>query len=283
MAGRLTALIDEASGKLRKDAIVKLDDHTIVLKLSSSDITIVPTMADYTALIVHRDFDSNGSDPITYPVGTGAFELVSFDVGNKAVLKRRENGRWWGGEAYLDGIEFTDYGADPSTMVSAFESGEIHTNLETTADYVDILDKLGLVKSEVATAQTIVARMNVTQKPYDDERVRRAVQMATDNETILQTGLCGARQRRRKPPCRADPSRIFRLPKQVRDIEGAKKLMAEAGQADFELELITVDEDYQKNTGDTIAAQVREAGIKVKRTVLPDRPSGTTGRNIPSP
>ena len=45
--------------------------------------------------------------------------------------------------------------------------------------------------------------------------------------------------------------------------------MAEAGQADFEHELITVDDDWNKNTGDAIAAQLREAGIKVKRTVLP--------------
>ncbi len=269
MAGRLTALIDEASGKPRDGAITKTDDHTVVLKLSASDITIVPTMADYTALVMHRDFDKNGKDPVKSPVGTGAFELVSYEVGSKAVLKRRENGKWWGGEAYLDGIEFIDYGPDPATMVSAFESGELHTDLETTADYVDILDKLGLVKSEVATAQTIVARMNVTQKPYDDQRVRKAVQMATDNETILKLGYAGrgsAAENHHVAPIHPE---YFALPGQVRDIEGAKKLMAEAGQADFEHELITVDEDYQKNTGDTIAAQLREAGIKVKRTVLP--------------
>ena len=38
---------------------------------------------------------------------------------------------------------------------------------------------------------------------------------------------------------------------------------------DFEHDLITVDEDWQKNTGDAIAAQMREVGFKVKRTVLP--------------
>ena len=54
-----------------------------------------------------------------------------------------------------------------------------------------------------------------------------------------------------------------------RDIEGAKKLMAEAGHADFEHDLITSDEEWYKNTGDAIAAQLREAGFKVKRTVLP--------------
>ena len=269
MAGRLTALMDDASGKPRDGAITKTDDHTVVLKLSTSDITIVPTMADYTALIVHRDFDKNGKDPVKSPIGTGAFELVSYDVGSKAVLKRSEDGKWWGGEAYLDGIEFIDYGPDPSTMVSAFESGEIHTDLETTADYVDILDKLGLVKSEVATAQTIVARMNVTQKPYDDQRVRRAVQMATDNETILKLGYAGRGSVAENHHVAPIHPEYFALPKQVRDVEGAKKLIAEAGHADFEHDLITVDEDYQKNTGDTIAAQVREAGIKIKRTVLP--------------
>ena len=45
--------------------------------------------------------------------------------------------------------------------------------------------------------------------------------------------------------------------------------MEEAGKMDFEHELITIEDDWQKNTGDVIAAQLREAGFKVKRTVLP--------------
>jgi peptide/nickel transport system substrate-binding protein len=45
--------------------------------------------------------------------------------------------------------------------------------------------------------------------------------------------------------------------------------MDETGQAGFEHELISVDEDWHRNTGDAIAAQLREAGFKVKRTVLP--------------
>jgi peptide/nickel transport system substrate-binding protein len=154
-------------------------------------------------------------------------------------------------------------------MVSAFESGEIHTNNETTADYVDVLDKMGLIKSEVATAQTIVARTNVTHKPYDDQRVRNAIQMATDNATILQLGYAGRGSVAENHHVAPIHPEYFALPKKPRDIEGAKKLMKEAGQADFEHELITVDEDWHKNTGDTIAVQLREAGFKVKRTVLP--------------
>ena len=77
---------------------------------------------------MHRSFDETGADFVKNPIGTGPFELVSYDVGHKVVYKRRENGKWWDGEVYLDGVEFIDYGTDPSAMVSAFESGEIHTN-----------------------------------------------------------------------------------------------------------------------------------------------------------
>ncbi len=45
--------------------------------------------------------------------------------------------------------------------------------------------------------------------------------------------------------------------------------MTEAGHADTELELISLDDDFNRNTCDAVAAQMRDAGIKVKRTVLP--------------
>ena len=99
MAARVGALIDAKTGKARDGAITKVDDHTVKLKLSEPDIAIIPGFTDYPALVVHRDFDKDGADPIKKPIGTGAFELVSYEVGTKAVVKRRENGKWWGGEA----------------------------------------------------------------------------------------------------------------------------------------------------------------------------------------
>src|SRR5690606_1033951 len=164
-----------------------------------------------------------------------------YEVGNRVVVKRRENGQWWGGEPYLDGVEFIDYGTDPSAMVSAFEAGEIHTNYETSADYVDILDGLGLVKSETLTAATILARTNVNNKPYDDERVRRALQLAVDNATVLALGYGGAGDvAENHHVCPIHPE-YAELPKIQRNIEEAKRLMQEAGQTDYEHVLITVD------------------------------------------
>ncbi|QOF75569.1 ABC transporter substrate-binding protein (plasmid) [Aminobacter sp. SR38] len=267
MAARVGGLIDEATGKAKEGAITKVDSATVKLKLSSPDISLIPNFTDYPALIVHRSF--NGDDPIGKPIGTGAFELVSYNVGSKAVVKRRESGKWWGGEALLDSVEFIDYGTDFSATVNAFESGEIDINFETPSDYIDILDKLNLVKSEVATATTLVARTNITHKPYDDKRVRNALQMAVDNKVVLNLGYNGRGDVGENHHVAPIHPEYYPLPKKTRDMAGAKKLMEEAGQADFEHELITVEDDWQKNTGDAIAAQLREAGIKVKRTVLP--------------
>ncbi|MEO1067020.1 MAG: ABC transporter substrate-binding protein, partial [Pseudomonadota bacterium] len=94
-------------------------------------------------------------------------------------------------------------------------------------------------------------------------------QMAVDNEVILQLGFAGLGDAAENHHvCPIHPE-YAELPKKGRDIEGAKKLLEEAGQMDYEHELISIDGDWRKNTTDAIAAQMREAGIKVKRTVLP--------------
>jgi len=269
MAGRLGTLVDEVKGKLREGAITRVDDLTVKLSLTKPDISLIPNLCDYPALVVHRSFDETGANFAKNPIGTGPFELVSYDVGQSVVYKRRQDGKWWGGEAYLDGIEFIDYGTDPSAMVSAFEANEVHANSETLSDYVAILDGLDLVRSEAVTASTIVARTNINNKPYDDQRVRNALQLAVDNQIILDLGVGNAgTPGENHHVCPIHPEYV-QLPKIARDPAKAKALMDDAGQTDFEHELITVDEDWQKNTGDAIAAQLRDAGIKVKRTVLP--------------
>ena len=269
MPGRLGSLVDEGTGKLREGSVEKVDDMTVKLNLTKPDIALIPNLSDYPALVVHRSFDETGANFKDNPIGTGPFELVSYDVGQSVVYKRRENGSWWGGEAYLDGVEFIDYGTDPSAMVSAFEAGEVQANHETSADFVSILEGVGMETSEAVTAATIVARTNVNNKPYDDQKVRKALQLAVDNAQVLGLGYGNAGDPAENHHVAPIHPEYVELPKQARDIEGAKAMMTEAGQMDYEHELITVDEDWHKNTGDAIAAQLREAGIKVKRTVLP--------------
>jgi peptide/nickel transport system substrate-binding protein len=267
MPGRLGTLVKD--DKLDESAVTKVDDMTVRLKLAKSDIALIPNLCDYPGLLVHKTFDEKGANFKACPIGTGPFELTSYDVGERVVFKRRADNKWWDGEVFLDGVEFIDYGTDPSAMVNAFDAGEVHTNFETTGDFVSVLDGMGLVKSEIVTASTIVCRTHVATKPYDDQKVRQALQLACDNKAVLQLGYGGAGTAAENHHVSPIHPEYYALPKIQRDPKKAKALLQEAGQADYEHELITVDEDWQKNTGDAIAAQWRDAGLKVKRTVLP--------------
>ena len=189
MASRMGALINPDTKKARDGAITKVDDHTVKLTLLKPDITIIPGVSDYPGLIVHHSFDETGKDLVKHPIGTGPFELVSHEVGKKAAFKKRTDGKWWGGDVYLDGVELIDYGPDVSAWVSAFESKELDCTFKTVGPDVEIMDKAGLVRSDVQTSATIVNRCNVKQKPYDDQRVRNALQMAVDNATVLKLGF----------------------------------------------------------------------------------------------
>lgn len=268
MAARMASLVDDETGKLREGAIEKIDSHTVQLNLLTPDITLVPGMSDYPSLIVHRSF-KDGDNLKDAPIGTGPFELDSLDVGSSASVKRRENGKWWGGEVYLDRIEFTDYGTENSVVASAFESGEIHVNDETTAEFVEVLDSLGLVRKERATANTIVARMRADSAPYDNKLVRNAVQLAVDNSTVLAIGIGGAGTPAENHHVGPMHPEYAEIPKIKADPAKAKAMLDEAGHGDTELELISLDGDWRAVTTDAIAAELRKAGFKIKRTVIP--------------
>ena len=57
------------------------------------------------------------------------------------------------GDFLVDGIAWTDYGADPSPMFAAFQSGEIDTNHETAADNIELAE--GLLEYETLSGEEI--------------------------------------------------------------------------------------------------------------------------------
>lgn len=259
---------------LRPGAVERVDDWTVRVRLPGSDITFIPGLCDYPALIVHRGFDAAGADLVRAPVGTGPWTLESLEPGVKASLAKRAGG-WWGdhvaelGPVQLDRIEYLDLGTDPTSEMDAFERREIDTSYETPPAFLKTFDGLGLQRAEVLTANTITVRMNVTQAPYDVADVRRAVQRAVDNAVVLDLGYQGlgvVAENHHVGPMHPE---YAALPPVGRDPDMARQLLAAAGRSDFEFEVISLDDDYVRNTCDAVAAQMRDAGLKVKRTVLP--------------
>lgn len=266
MAARMTSLRDEGADQTSDTRVVKVDDMTVQLNLREPDISLIPSFGDYPALCVHPSFDG---DLAGSPIGTGAFELINHEVGIRSTFKRRESGAWWGGEAYLDGIEFIDYGTDETTLIAGFASDEIDMNDETSPDLADAFDAAGAVRLEIDTATTVCCRMNMTQEPFTDQRVRNAFQLAVDNEVVLELGINGLGTVAENHHCAPVHPEYAALAPVPHDPGRALQLLEEAGHAATEFELISIDEGFMATTADAVAAQLRDAGINISRTILP--------------
>jgi peptide/nickel transport system substrate-binding protein len=193
MASRMGGLVDAETKALRAGGLERVDDHTVRVNLPAPDISLVVGMADYPAMIMHRSYDGSADPMEALAITTGPCELVNWEVGVGAEVRRKDT-PWWGGDFYLDGVQWTDHGTDPTAMVAAFESEEVDGNMETQADSIPQFESIGITNSSIATGSTIVIRMNADNPPYDDVRVRRAAQLAVDNNIVLQLGINGSGQ-----------------------------------------------------------------------------------------
>ena len=271
MASRMGSLVDSETGQARDGAINVLDETTIRLVLGQPDITLIAGFSDYPAAIVHQTF--NG-DPLDNPIGTGPYLPGEYEIGNRAVLVKNENHNWWGEGAYLDRIEYLDFGTEQSGIVAAVDSDEVDMVYESLGDFILIMDDIGWSKSEALTANTVVIRPNQIAEidgvaPYADARVRRALAMAVDGSLLLELGFSNNGQVAENHHVSPLHPEYAELPAPVFDPEGAKALMDEAGMGDYEHELISIDDTWRKATTDAAAAMLRDAGINVSRTVLP--------------
>ncbi|MEM1065437.1 MAG: ABC transporter substrate-binding protein [Pseudomonadota bacterium] len=275
MAARMATLIDDATGTAREDAIEVVDETTVVLRTSSPDISIIPGMADYPAAVVHASYDP--ANPNEF-IGTGPYVMSELEVGVKCVLNRAEGHTWWGADVYgaapLDTIEYIDYGTDPAAWLAAIEAEEVDLLHESVGEFIEIMDAIGLEKTEVVTGATIVVRPNQVaevdgMRPYEDARVRRALTMAVDNAVCLELGYSNLGVPAENHHVAPVHPEYAELPPMEHDPAGAKALMDEAGMGDFEHVIISIDDDWRKNTTDAVAAQLRDAGINVRREILP--------------
>lgn len=275
MAGRMATLVDADTQKMITGSVSATDSHTVLVKMPKPDISIIPGIADYPSAVVHSSYDPDQGGDI---VGTGPYLIEEIEVGVKATLVRNADHTWWGTEVYggpyLDRIEYIDYGTDPASWLAAADSDEIDMVHRSEGEFVELLEGIGWPQSSIANAATIVIRPNQLaevdgKRPYEDKRVRQALQMAVDNAIVLELGENGngiVAENHHVSPVHPE---YAKLPAQPHDPAGALALMKEAGMEDFEHEIISIDDGWRKNTTDAVAAQLRDAGIKVKRTVLP--------------
>ena len=214
--------------RMRNGAIEKVDSHTVRMHLSRAELAVPENLYNYPTAIVHRRFDEEGGDLSKNPVGTGAYALAEFRVGEICRLKR--HGKYWGKEPYLDEIVYIDHGDDPQAGISALQGGQVDHIYEVDVAAADQIEKIpNAVLHQTTTAQTAVARMRVSEKPFDNKKLRQAVAACMNHQLILRVAYRGRGAVGENHHVSPIHPEYYKLPPLKQDYAKAKKLLQEAG------------------------------------------------------
>jgi peptide/nickel transport system substrate-binding protein len=258
--------------RMSKNAVEKVDSHTVRLNLNSPVLAIPENLYNYPTGIVHRNFEKEGGDLSKNPVGTGPYTLTEFRVGEMAVLKKRK-APWWGGEVFLDEIRIIDLGEDAGAYLAAIASQQVDViyNLDlTTLEAAKNIPGIKVVS--IPSTQTGVIRMKVNKKPFDDIRVRKAVQKTCDAKRQLDIAHRGLGIEGEHHHVAKIHPEYFALPPFEQDIEGAKKLLAEAGYPngiELTCNVGNTDGVWEQDSVAVLKEDAAKAGINIKMNVMP--------------
>jgi peptide/nickel transport system substrate-binding protein len=260
-----------------------IDDRHFRLHLDRPLCSLPEQLYAWTCPMLHRRFDAEGGDWPKNPIGTGPFRLARFDVSRVARMVRREG--YWGRPAYLDEIQYIDLGTEVATHVAALVAGQVDVLYRVTVAELDLVARLPNVRLLRAnSAQTMVMRMQVDQKPFDDVRIRRAVSLAADNRQMLEVACRGhgvIGENHHVGPVHPD---YAALPKVPRDVAAAKALLAEAGYPDgidLTLSLGNTQGRWEQDTAQILQQNCLEAGIRIALDVMPPAEYWSVWNQVP--
>ncbi len=270
-----SAMVEDKDGTsvMTPGALEVVDKHTIRLNLSKPVLSVPEDCYNYPTAIVHRSFKPPLSDNM---IGTGAYTMTELTVGERCILKRIDKTtdgkdfKYWGGDVYLDEIHYYNFEAD--NQLTAFASGDVDSIYEFGIEQYALAEALDGEIATARTAQTLCCRMQVTQAPFDDPKVRQAIVMASENpiyrELVFQ-GRGDVGENMHVAPIHPE---YFQLPPLQRDVEGAKKLLAEAGHPDgLEITIVVGNTDgpWHQAVAEIWRDQLKDAGIKLNINVIP--------------
>lgn len=215
-----------------------VDEGTIKITLKYPSASFLPNIATGWVAIEPKHILLDKGDMRRDLVGTGPFKMKEFN--SNVSLELQKNPDYYiKGLPHLDGIKFFTI-KDDATRFAAFRTGAVKITFvgiyglaPAVADMVkrDMADKATVHEHDAQTRQTIV--FNITHKPWDDVRVRKAVDLAFDRQAAIKVNGRGYVGSIYVAPWGMKPDEVSKLPgyRQPKDadIAEAKRLMTEAG------------------------------------------------------
>jgi len=241
--------------------VVVVDADTVRLELAQPSSMLLYVLAWGDAVMVSPTTAANNA---VHPVGTGPFRFVTWRRGDSAEFER--NLGYWGPKPRIARLVFK-FIADPTAAFAAMKAGDLDAfpMFPAPENLVDLkADKRFKVVIGATEGETILA-MNNAKAPFNNLLVRRAVSHALDRRAILDGAMFGYGKPigSHFPP--QSPDYVDLTGRYPHDVAKARALLAQAGYPDgFEATLKLPPPSYARRSGEIIAAQLAQVGVRVK-------------------
>ncbi|MEP4433677.1 MAG: ABC transporter substrate-binding protein, partial [Hyphomicrobiales bacterium] len=247
------------------EGVSVVDPMTVKIELSRPDATFLHVMAlNFASIVAKEAVMEAGADFGKAPIGTGAFKLDEWTIGQKLVFAKNAD-YWREGLPYLDTITF-EVGQEPIVALLRLQKGEVDIPGDgiPPAKFQEVMadpeQKARVI--EGGQLHTGYITLNVKMPPFDKVEVRKAVNMAINKERITQV-INGRAVPATQPLPPSMPGYTDSYEGYPFDPEGAKTLLAEAGFPDgFETELFVMNTDPNPRIAQAIQQDLSNIGIK---------------------
>ena len=240
------------------------DDSTVVIELSRPDATFLHVMAINFSFVVPKEaVEKYGADFGRNPVGTGAFKMTEWTLGQRVVFERNKD-YYRTGKPYLDKVVF-EVGQEPTVAMLRLQRGEVDVLGDPIppAQFLQVANdpanKDLIVKGDLL--HTGYVTMNVNTPPFDKPEMRQAVNMAINKDRILRiVNNRGVAANQPLPP--AMPGYDKAYGGYAFDAAKAKAMVAAAGYGDgVKTELYVMNTDPNPRIAQAIQQDLAAIGI----------------------
>ena len=253
---RYAEIQGESSAFSIMESVDIVDEKTVEVHLSEGNSEF---LANLTLAVLPKSNEANFE---TQPIGTGPFKFVSFTPGQSFVVEANEG--YWNPELpYLDKVTFKIV-ADADTALTELQAGTLDVYQYMTEDQASTLTSgFNIVQGSINYVQGLFLNNNF--EPFQDVRVRQAINYAVDKDMINEflfsgkSHIIGTNMIPAFKKYYNEETESY----YTRDVEKAKALLAEAGYENgFDL-VITVPNNYapHESTAQIIVENLKEVGI----------------------
>lgn len=255
-------------------SVVKVDDHTVKITLNRPEAPFLANLAMPYAAVQSKEYADAMLKAATPekidqdPVGTGPFSLLQYQ--KDAVIRYKAFPQYWGGKAKIDDLVYS-ITPDASVRWAKLQKGECHVMpYPNPADLDAIRKDRNIQVLEQPGLNVGYLAYNTTKKPFDDVRVRKAINMSINKKAIIDGVYLGTGVAAKNPIPPTMWSYNDAIKDDPYDPVAAKKLLAAAGYPDgftTDLWAMPVQRPYNPNAkriAELMQADLVKVGVKAE-------------------